>query len=322
MWPFRKKRTPDPEGPTIVIDPFQRDPIARQVHDAMAARDWDTVRRVFDGPLTEHQRSRYLDAATHAPGVPEWIETVCRDHPAATLPLLVRGINAIFWAWELRGSGYAHTVAQDKWATIGQRLKLAENCLDEVVERDPACAEAREYLISLAMARSLGMEEKWKRFEALVAVAPTHDGGHRAMLQALAAKWGGSTEEMFRFARERAAFAPGTALPGLIAQAHLEEWLRRDDGDAYMEQAEVGEELVHAAEQSIWHPAFEPAGGTVALLNTFAYALSLADRFTEAERCYARIGDDLVTAHPWDYYGHPVRKFIAMRDYVRSRLDG
>lgn len=317
MWPFRRKQS---AVERVVIDPFRHDPVAHRVREAMTARDWDTVRRVFGEPLADHRRSFYLDIAAESPGVRDWIDDVIRAHPDETLPLLVRGVNFIDWAWELRGSGYSNTVAEDKWATIRKRLKLAEDSFDEAVALDPKCVDALEWLIVLANSRSLGQAEKWRRFEALIAVAPAHPAGHSAMLQAVAPKWGGSIEEMFRYARERAATGPGTSLPSLIAKAHLEEWLRRDDGNEYMERPEVGEELAHAAAQSIWHLDFD--GDSVGLHNTFGYAFALADRFAEAERCFALIGDDHVTRQPWSYGGRPEEVYPRMRDYVRSRLDG
>ena len=41
-------------------------------------------------------------------------------------------------------------------------------------------------------------------------------------------------------ARERAAAYPGTGLPSLIAEAHIEEWLSRKRDNEYLEQPEVG----------------------------------------------------------------------------------
>jgi hypothetical protein len=322
MWPFRKKSTPATDEPEIYFDPYRGDPRARELRQAAEAQDWAAVRRIFDGPLSDRDYAFHVDLVAGAPGAREWIEGVRRDHPDETLPLLVQGADFIDWAWELRGSGYADTVAPESWPTIRKRLAMAENCFDEALARDPKCTEALYRLIGLAKTRQRGQAEVRQRFEALIAVAPMHANGHSSMLDALAPKWGGSTEAMLAFARERAAEGPGTTLPALIAEAHLEEFLRRSpDGTEYMEQPEVGDELVHAAEQSIWHPQFAPAGGSVMLLNRFAYAFSLADRFAEAERCFERIGDRLVTRYPWHYGGRPGTVFLEMRAYVRGQLE-
>jgi hypothetical protein len=87
-----------------------------------------------------------------------------------------------------------------------------------------------------------------------------------------------------------------------------------------MERPEVGDELAVMAQQSIWHPDYRETIKTPALWNDFAMAFSLADRFPEAERCFERIGDTLVTRQPWAYRGKAERSFLKLRSYVRDNL--
>lgn len=318
MWPFRKnkKQQSAPES-TIVMNPFLGDANARRLHDALCARDWGTARDILSAPMSNDHRAFLMEIAAEVPGVQEWIEGPVRDEPGSVLPRLVQGAHAVFWAWEARGTGGAKTVSEQQWKVWFSRLKLAEDCLDEVVDRDPKCLEARYFLVILARARQLSKQERWDRYHALAELDPTHHYGHDQMLQNLCAKWSGSAEEMFDFARSRAAAAPGTSLPALIATAHLEHRRSQEDETAYMEQPEVGDELVAAAHQSIWHPDYQRTVATPYLWNRFALAFSLADRFQEARRCFDLIGDEYYTDSGWS-----PSYFEKLRDYVDSKLAG
>jgi hypothetical protein len=327
MRPFRKKtpvQTPTAsanELAAIVFTEHDGDPVAELVEDAMRARDWTTVKEVFSRPLTSRERSGYLRYVADIEGLETWIDDIVRAEPESTLPLLVKGKRAIFWAWEIRGGGSASSVPAEAWPIFRKRLKLAENCFDDVLARDPRDIDALANLVTLAGARSLGIEEVRERFANASAVDPFHLDAHTTMLQQVCRKWSGSSAEMFEFARSRAALGSGTALPVLIALAHLEEWLDNEDDGTYMERPEVGDELVAAAHQSIWHPDYRPVGGVAADVNAFAYAFGLADRFTEAQRCFDTIGEDRITRRPWSYGGRPANIFCNIRSYVADNVN-
>ncbi|MFC7244463.1 hypothetical protein ACFQO7_18460 [Catellatospora aurea] len=322
MWPFRKKKAvvaPAAPKPEMTFDPFLGDADARRLSRLLGDRDWAAARTIIDDP-DPRRHAFYVSIASTKSGLMEWIDDAVRSDPEPTLPLLVKGKAAIDWAWEARGSGYADSVAEDAWKVVRQRLLLAENCLDDVLDRDPTNVEALAAKVTLASARSKGLEEIRSRFAAVIAVAPTHQNAHWSMLQALCRKWHGSSELMFEFARERAAAYPGTGLPVLIAEAHLEEWLSRKRDYEYLEQPEVGAELRAAAEQSIWHPGFPEGPRTAVIWNTFAMAFAMGDHYPEAERCFAHIGDNLATRSPWSYWGKPGRAFLKFRDRTRDKL--
>ncbi len=314
MWPFSKKKQATSPSTRIVSDPFLGDATARRLREALTARNWGVARDILTAPMSNDDRAFYFEISAGTDGVQDWIEGPIRDEPHSTLPLLVRGTHAVFWAWDARGGGQADTVGEDQWKVWFRRLKLAEDCLDEVTERDPKCVEAWWFLTILSRARQLPKDELWRRFNRLLELDPYHHYGHDQMLQGLCKKWSGSHEEMFAFARSRAAAAPGTALPALIATAHLE--FRFDNGGhEYMERPEVGDEIVAAAHQSIWHPSYRPTPASPHLWNRFALAFSLSDRFHEAERCFQLIGDNLHTDGTWD-----LDYFLKLRDYVRGNL--
>jgi len=315
MWPFRKNKQQPSSSRRVVEDPFLGDPQARRLHGALSGRDWATARDILSAPLSNDDRAFYMETAANVPGVQDWIEGPVRDEPDSVLPLLVQGAHAVFWAWEARGTGMGDTVGEQQAKLWFRRLKLAEDCLDEVVDRDPKCLEAWYFLVILARARQLSTQERWRRYHRLIELDPIHHYGHDQMLQNLCAKWSGSAEEMFGFARRRAAAAPGTSLPALIATAHLEHRWSQEDDTAYMEQPEVVDEIAAAAEQSIWHPDYRTTVATPYLWNRFALAFSLADRFQEARRCFDLIGESYYTDNGWS-----TSHFLKLRDYVDSKL--
>lgn len=321
MWPFRKKvrvalEEPPPE---ITIDPFLGDPDARRLSMHLGNRDWAAARTIIMNP-DPLLHGYYVGIASTKSGLMEWIDDAVRSDPEPTLPLLVKGLAAIGWAWDARGSGYASSVTEEGWKLFRQRLVLAENCLDEVLDRDPRNVEALDGMITLASARSKGLPEIQRRFDAVIAIDPANESAHSRMLQAVCRKWQGSSELMFQFARERAAAYPGTGLSGLIAEAHIEEWLSRRKDYEYLEQQEVRDELAAAAERSIWHPGFRRTPNTPHVWNAFAMAFSLGDHHAEAERCFALIGDAFVTEDPWYYHGKAERSFVKLREYTRYHL--
>lgn len=198
-----------------------------------------------------------------------------------------------------------------------QRLRLAEDCLDEVLDRDPKCAEAWHQKIILGRARQLPMEERWRRFNKLIELDPHHLFGHEQMLENLMPKWSGSTEAMFDFARTRAAACPATHIPVLVAQAHLEHrWSEENEGD-YLRRKDIAGEIYAAAHASFWHDDYPVSLLTPVLWNQFAYALTRGRYFREACHIYDSIGDDWVRLHPW----RSVERFLELREWAREEAD-
>ncbi|WIM94982.1 hypothetical protein ACTOB_007043 [Actinoplanes oblitus] len=304
MWPFKKQQDSSPyaEGPD-------------RLELALGNRDWPAVRDILTASDPERLMFR-LRWLSHHQGLEEWIPDVVRAEPDATLPRLVYGARAISWAWEARGNGGSETVGQDQWKIWFDRLKLAENCLDKVVDRAPDCAEAWHYLVILGRARQLPLAEQWRRFDRLIAIDPTHFYGHEQMLENLMPKWSGSTEAMFDFARTRAAACPGTDIPLLVAKAHLEH--RRSAGGAgYLRRNEVAGEIYAAAHNSFWHDDYQRSRATPQVWNHFAYGLTMGRYYREACAVYDLIGDDFVRTAPWN----STERFLELRDRARDRAD-
>ncbi|MEU4618386.1 DUF4034 domain-containing protein [Actinoplanes sp. NPDC023801] len=306
MWPFT--RTP-------VIDPTHGDPRARALMNALAVQDRNTVRACLADVHDPDARAFLISLAADVPGVQDWIPRWVEEEPDSTLPLLLRGCHAVWWAWEARGAAYAKHTSQEQFDEFFRRLRLAENCLDEVTRRTPEDTTAWAFLTASARGRQIGPEEAAARFDAVVKYAPEHVMAHEQRLQYLCAKWSGSHEEMFAFARESASKAtPGSQVHNIVAAAHIEYWLRLPSGEdqEHMRHPQVRQELIAAANQSVLHPSFRFVPGWPSRANTFAMALHMSGEFGWAARVFDVVGDH-VTDWPWSYRGNAAKRFVSAR---------
>ncbi|MEJ2578209.1 MAG: hypothetical protein P8Z68_03825 [Kineosporiaceae bacterium] len=280
--------------------------------------DWATVEHLLRTAASPEHFSHYVRMLSAYQGLEEHLAALVTHDPTNSLYRLLLGARTSRWAWDARGDGTSDTVPVEAWAVWFGRLGQAEDLLNELVANEPGNAEAWRWLITIGYARQVPDAECWRRYEHLVDADPLHYYGHQQMLEALKAKWGGSHEAMFDFARSRAASAPGTNLPVLIAEAHY-ELTNYVDRDEYLEQPEVGEELVRAVKQSVWHPDYQETLLSWEVRNLFAYLLACADRDEEAARLFEEIGDTHMTRVPWDLdFRDPGDAFVSIRQSVRA----
>jgi hypothetical protein len=317
VWPF-KKRPKDP-----VLDQTFGDPHRKALIRALEKRKWKFARELFDMAADPDEMAFLMEAAGGVDGVQDWIGEWIDAEPDSTLPVLVAGCHAVHWAWEARGGQRAKYTTAAQFRGFHERLRYAETVLHKVVAREPDNVTARAWLVTSARGLGVGAAEARDRFEAVTSLHPGHVVAHEQRLQYLCAKWCGSHEEMFDFARGAAAAAgPNSLLHELVAVAHLEKWLTCEVGEdkEYMISDEVCAELLAAADNSIFHPDYVPAGpGWAPRVATFAMALELADEFDAAWHAFALL-DGVVTEWPWQMIGDPVERFVASRDYVHENL--
>jgi hypothetical protein len=314
MWPF-----------SPAIDPAQGDPRARALITALKSADRGTVREIFTAATDPDDRAFLMSVLDDTPGVQDWIRGWIADEPDSTLPVLIRGCHAVAWAWEARGARLARFTSKNSFHEFFRRLRIAEDCLDEVTERDPDEVLAWTWLTTSARGRQVPPEQAAARFREVTKRAPFLLLAHEQRLQYLCRKWFGSHQEMFAFAREATASAPaGHPLPAVLASAHIEYWLDLPGSqDAeYMLAPTVRADLIAAAEKSVLHPGFVKVPGWASRANTLAMALHMGREWTYAARVFDVIGDH-VTEWPWFYrtlVGGPARKFAqARRDAYRLR---
>ena len=323
---FGRKPKPATTAATVPIDPAFGDPELARLRQAMTDADWPTVRAVFDGAADPDDQATFVDVARHVPGSEEWLPDVVRANLDDTLPLLLYGARVTAWAWEARTGLLPEYVSRDQFEVFFERLRIAEDALQEVVRREPDNTAAWHQLVITARGLELGTDEARRRFDEVVARHPWHIRAHQQMLQQLCLKWFGSHEAMHAFARDAMLAAPaGSALGHLVAVAHLEHWAylaREKPTNRYLRSREVLASLHEAADRSVRHPDYRPRRDWPEISNAFAMAFSLAgDRRAAAEQ-FEVIGD-LATQWPWLYLDgeDPGRAFCARRQEADAGRD-
>jgi hypothetical protein len=331
VWPFNRGRSAADDDDAPEFCRFLGDSDAERLRFVLRKRDWDTARAILSTTDPEH-REYYVRVAAATSGIEKWISGSIREEPGSALPLLIKAAHIVTWAWDLPGAGSradsAEAGTEEERAAWTARFRQADDLLDEVLELDPANADAWAYKLEVSRALRMPQVERWRRFERLIEIAPDHWGGHEEMLFCLLPAWGGSNEAMFDFARTRARARPGTHLPVLVVLAHLErltEVNRLQDPEnkqpnvdhTYLEQDKVTDEIWEAAQLSVWHDDYSPTLLTPTVWNNFAYALYVGDQYNGAWSMFESIGDDWITRSPWD----DMKYFLTCRNTTRERKE-
>jgi hypothetical protein len=325
VWPFTKGRSAaDEDVPEFCH--FLGDPDAERLRFVLRKRDWDTAREILSAAGPEH-RSYYVRVAAGTVGIEKWISGPIREEPGSALPLLIKAAHMVSWSWELPGA-FRDTATGEEVAIAAGHLTRADELLDEVLERSPGDADAWTYKLEASRALHLPQVERWRRFERLIAIDPTHWYGHEEMLWCLRPDWGGNTPAMFDFARTRAVACPGTHVPTLVVLAHrAHTWnlaRAKKPGEAdrtldltYYESGKVMDEIWDAAQLSVWYDDYRETLLTPIVWNNFAFAFTYGDFHKPAWSLYEAMGEDWITEHPWDDVGF----FLKSRTYTRDNLD-
>lgn len=315
MWPF-KQRLKEP-----FLDPSYGDPHQKALIRALRKRKWKFARELFTMAADPDEMAFLMEAAGDVEGIQDWIGDWIDAEPDSTLPLLVAGCHAVHWAWQARGGKRAKYTTAEQFQGFHERLHYAEDMLGKVIAREPDNVTAWAWLVMSSRGMGVGSVEARERFEEVTRLHPRHVFAHEHRLQYLCAKWRGSHEEMLGFARDAAANAgPHSLLHELIPLAHIEKWhdLEAEQANEYILSDEVSAELLAAAENSIFHPDYIPAGpGWAPRVSPFALAFELAEEFDAAWHAFALL-DGQVTVWPWVMLGDPVEKFTSSRDWVNT----
>ncbi|MGW8666110.1 hypothetical protein [Streptomyces niveus] len=303
------------------MDADSWDPDLAGMRAAAVRRDWPDLRERLGEIPDGQERTWLLASVADVAGIEGWIPAVIAAEPDSSLALLVSGARRVSWAWEARTGARAQHVSREQFQTFHKRLRVAEEELYEVAEREPGWVAPWYFLQMSGRGLQVGQETARLRFEAAVGRCPGHPGAHRQQLQQVCAKWSGSHEEMHGFARTSMLKGPeGSPLGELVALAHLEHWLDLEGGEdaAYIRRPDVVAELHEAADRSVRHPAYERPRDWISMFNTFAMAFSLAGEKKAAGAFFAAL-EGRVTNFPWQYIeSDPTRAFAKWRAKARG----
>jgi hypothetical protein len=315
----RPRKAPAPAQAAAVqstgppVDPLAGDAVAHRFRAELAEGRWQEFHDFLAADRDWTSRDFYVSKLSDVTGRPGWLEEWIQARPGSSLPWLFRGDHGLNWAWQARGMGRANTVAQDAWQVFYARLVDADRDLARAAAMDDADPTPHARSIRAAIGLNLGQPEKQKRFSEAVRRDRWHRNAHTIMVQGTAAKWSGSNQEMFDFARWSSSEAPdGSSVHVVIPLAHLERWLNltqeSDDGKArqaqYFRDGQVGAEILQAADRSVRSPRYLANRYTPSDRNIFAMCFSLMHDYPAQLEQMNLIGP-LVQASPWNYQGNP-----------------
>jgi hypothetical protein len=301
------------------LHPTDSDPRAQPVALALRAGNAGPFLNLLASVGTDYDaRAYYLkELAPHCRR--DSVDALCARAPTP-LSYLVRGCQSIAWAWQARGSGGSNTVSQEGWKLFGERLAMAERDLLLAAQGDVTDPTPFSNLLVAARGMDAPDETAWRYFEHAVARQPDHHFAHEAMRSKLSRRWGGSDEEMFAFVRRSAWSAPGSDLPMLVFEAHLDVWsyIHTFEGDPerarrYLAQPAVRQELYDAYAKSL-EARCRVRASTIYHRNSAAFVFFLLQDVARLRIELAHIGQAF-TEYPWVYFRQAEQ---ATRDVVAT----
>jgi len=247
------------------------------------------------------------------------------DPETAADVLALLGTTLVERAWLVRGNGLASTVSGKSFGHFHTLLEEADHALVEALRLVPGHPAAATKRLATALGAGAPEDEWWERFGVARQVRPTLYPAHRLMLTSRCAKWYGSDEAMFRFAREVAAAAPpGDPVVAMLPLAHIEYFcamgIRLPQGsdfanapDAVRErQADVGA-VIEASRrwcgQSGRLPPPHPRG--IEAHQLFAGFFMWTEGQEQLTRWHLRQSKGRMSSQPWGYI--PQRNLEAFR---------
>ncbi|MFF0655751.1 MULTISPECIES: DUF4034 domain-containing protein [Micromonospora] len=258
-----------------------------------------------------------------------WTDRWASRAPADPDAQLVRARSLMARAWEVRGGGWAATVAPEQWAEFSRLLDLARQVNDLAMRLAPEDPTPWVNRLDLMIDESAPLDEFEEAWRELTKRDPWHQQGHVRRLVYHCRKWSGSHEAMFGFARSVAAAAP-TGSPLLVlpvraaAEWALWEQDREPEGGTADEISErwrqdpvMQSDLDNALSRWFHQPATRHADW-LNDANYLAYGLARTGRDAEAAPVFASIGR-YMTGVPWSWWGQGRGDTAFLRARRRAR---
>ncbi|MFD4655233.1 hypothetical protein ACFWP2_06315 [Kitasatospora sp. NPDC058444] len=278
---------------------------------AAKAGDWRPAAAYLAGDAVPDVRWRRQRALAELAAEDDaWLRAWRAERPQDPTAALVHLDALVLLAWRIRTGAAAGEVTSEQARGFHRVLREAEEFAAEAVALAPD--DPNPWVAQISVAMGLGWSND--RFRELWAEItkrdPHHWAAHNRALQYWCDKWRGSHELMHRFLDEAIAAAPaGSLLAPIKLEAYWEQFVRDGDTLIAWERPDVGAALDAAladlAAADPDHPRIRYAQGWL------AFALTRADRFTEALAQYQALGEYI--PQPFTDRQDPRQFFIDLR---------
>jgi hypothetical protein len=272
--------------------------------------DWQSIERLFQVQQDLHWRDMVIEGLVgEIWGRPKWLDTWVEARPGEYLPLLFRGAHAIAWAWEARGGQRALFTSRRRFDRFFDRLRTARLDLEEAARRAPSGdAGALAFQLTLARGLQYPKPDLLTLFDKVQQRSPGHPVALWSMVQGMAPKWGGSIDAMLSVARQAASAELGSSAHVAVVSAHIEAAFQV--GSGHWRQPGVRDEIIAAAQRSIWLPEHLASPMALRDHNYFLWAFwGLAER--QPWRAELRVVRGRLTM-PFAMYAIPTAPYCQM----------
>lgn len=300
---------------------------AEQVLTAQAylvSHQWELLESYLIA-LEHNERCHVISVLTEVKGRPPEFDLWGQQRPESVMAYIFSGMHLINWAWEARGGGTADTVSEDDVDKFYERLLLAKATLESAIELDNSYPDSYVGLITIAMGTGYDRDQVWDYFAKALVHCKSHYQVHSAMIHALAEKWGGEAGEMFVIASKAVvSIEDGNPLAGIVAEAHIEQWLylgmcdMTAEAEIYFREQKVRDELKDAYEK-VRHCSIDTTQHIEAF-NNFAFCFYMSGLNSLAKEAMIKLDGQFIE-HPWDYLEEPFLAYLDTGFAVDHVLD-
>ena len=306
----RAKNDGDPPGEDLPpwLDPRVQNPRTAQAIDHLTRTgDAEPAQGILDGIDHPGDRSFQVEVAAGLLGgdrrpIDRWVETT--GHRSA-LPWVALAEYHITAAWNIRGSGYSPKLSPVEVEGFTGHLRDAEAACWCGHVAEPSSPLPWVPLMTTGRGLGVPIEETIARWDRLDRAGHEISDADAQLLQCLAPKWAGGTDDMmFAFARKLAGDAPaGSARPTLLCWAHLERLEAqpgRHERALYRDHPSVREELAALIGSYFDGAHLGPAHAQVNGLNIATCVAMRFHLYDVAQRGHELLGPRYLD-HPWNY---------------------
>ncbi len=279
-------------------------PMGEQIIDWLWNNNWEEIDKEYTANDAGNKTlmidicvTKYFNESLYD----DWIE----KEPDNAHAYLFKGAHMVKLGWNYRSADTADNVSEKQFEKFWNALQIAyDNLLKAIkLSKNPFDrVEAHYHLQNVMRGLQLEPDLEEMNYNDLESWDVDHLLGANSYLSANCAKWGGSHEDMFGFAR---AVAASTKAPGymqsILCVAHTERWLyaavfQDDDdddkleADDYFNDPTVIAELEAADDKFTFQNEGQIWGFDLIAANEFAYIWSRVGNFKRAKRHFDAIG--------------------------------
>lgn len=281
------------------------------VRAAVNSGDFDSALGIID---TTGAKDRFEIVWAIADDTPyAWALDAVRRRPEDPVVHTLAGAAAMRSGWRVRTDADASAVSGDQFKSFWVWLQEAEEHLVRAAEADPADPTPLVYLLVTGRGLEVPREEIEARFSELLRRDPQHLEGHRQMLQFLCAKWFGSHDDMFGFARSVSSRSPAnSSLHELLLFSHFEFYVAlqetaegRRRQPSYFLEPDVETDRREAVSR-LGSLMSGPVDGRSVTARNHLVFVAWASKDREAFEAALEATEGVISPMPWNYYAEPL----------------